>query len=75
MCSTPSRQVYFVHKLYLHKTWLSVGIDHTCSAPLSNQTINQEYEKSQKQEPEGGTLFLVGSWFLPVSFGLGLTLL
>ena len=41
----------------------------------SNQTINQEGHISQNQEPEPGTLFLVGSWFLLVSFGFGLPLL
>jgi hypothetical protein len=41
----------------------------------SNKTRNQEGQKYQNQEPESGTLFLVGSWFLPGSFGFGLPLL
>ena len=39
-----------------------------------NLTSNQEVGKSQNQEPEPGTLFLVGSWFLAGRFGFGLPL-
>jgi hypothetical protein len=40
----------------------------------SNQIKNQEGQKSQNQEPEAGTSFLVVSWFLPGRFGFGLPL-
>jgi hypothetical protein len=41
----------------------------------SNQTNDQEVQKYQNQELEPGTSFLVGSWFMPGSFGVGLPLL